>query len=79
MNPLLKHTLSELDKQNANHAYVIGTAFISLLEQAQDNPNINLNGGEKAYKSAKKKAKKVSRSFNKAKRAGKAYLDYLTK
>ena len=33
----------------------------------------------KAYKSAKKKAKKVSRSFNKAKRAGKAYLDYLTK
>lgn len=33
----------------------------------------------KAYKTAKKKAKKVSRSFNKAKRAGKAYLDYITK
>lgn len=33
----------------------------------------------KAYKTAKKKARKVSRSFNKAKRAGKAYLNYLTK
>ena len=33
----------------------------------------------KAYKSAKKKAKKVNRTFNKVKRAGKAYLDYLTK
>lgn len=33
----------------------------------------------KAYKTAKKRVKKVRRSFNKAKRAGKAYLDYLTK
>lgn len=33
----------------------------------------------KAYKSAKKKAKKVNRTFNKVKRAGKAYIDYLTK
>ena len=33
----------------------------------------------KAYKSAKKKAKKVNRTFNIVKRAGKAYLDYLTK
>ena len=33
----------------------------------------------KAYKSAQKKAKKVNRTFNKVKRAGKAYLDYLTK
>ena len=33
----------------------------------------------KVYKSAKKKAKKVNRTFNKVKRAGKAYLDYLTK
>ena len=32
-----------------------------------------------AYKSAKKKAKKVNRTFNKVNRAGKAYLDYLTK
>lgn len=33
----------------------------------------------KAYKTAKKRVKKVRRSFNKAKRAGKDYLDYLTK
>ena len=33
----------------------------------------------KEYKLAKKKAKKVNRTFNKVKRAGKAYLDYLTK
>ena len=33
----------------------------------------------KAYKSAQKKAKKVNRTFNKVKRVGKAYLDYLTK
>lgn len=33
----------------------------------------------KAYKTAKKRVKKVRRSFNKARRAGKAYLDYLTK
>ena len=32
-----------------------------------------------AYKTAKKKAKKVNRTFNKVNRAGKAYLDYLTK
>ena len=32
-----------------------------------------------AYKSAKKKANKVNRTFNKVNRAGKAYLDYLTK
>ena len=31
------------------------------------------------YKSAKKKVKKVNRTFNKVKRVGKAYLDYLTK
>lgn len=46
MNPLLRHTLSELDKPNANPAYVIGMAFISLLKQAKDKPNINLNGGD---------------------------------
>ena len=33
----------------------------------------------KAYKPAKKKTKKVNRTFNKVDRAGKAYLDYLTK
>ena len=33
----------------------------------------------KEYKLAKKKAKKVNRTFNKVNRAGKAYLDYLTK
>ena len=33
----------------------------------------------KAYKSVKKRVKKVNKSFNKVKRAGKAYLDYLTK
>lgn len=33
----------------------------------------------KAYKTAKKKVKKVNRSFNNAKRAGRAYLNYLTK
>ena len=33
----------------------------------------------KAYKSAKKKAKKVNRTLNAVKRAGKAYLNYLTK
>ena len=32
-----------------------------------------------AYKPAKKKAKKVNRTFNKVERTGKAYLDYLTK
>ena len=33
----------------------------------------------KVYKPAKKKANKVNRTFNKVNRAGKAYLDYLTK
>ena len=32
-----------------------------------------------SYKSAKKKDNKVNRTFNKVNRAGKAYLDYLTK
>ena len=34
---------------------------------------------KKAYKTSNKTAKKVNRTFNKVKRAGKAYLDYLTK
>lgn len=46
MNPLLKHTLDELNKPNAHTPYIIGMAFMSLLEQAKDNPNINLNGGD---------------------------------
>ena len=46
MNPLLKHTLDELNKPNAHTPYIIGMAFMSLLVQAKDNPNINLNGGD---------------------------------
>ena len=40
--------------------------------------NISKNAN-KAYNTAKKKARKVSKSFNQAKKAGKAYLNYLTK
>lgn len=46
MNPLLKHTLDELNKPNAHAPYIIGMAFMSLLVQAKDNPNINLNGDD---------------------------------
>ena len=53
-------------KKNVNKAY----------KSAKKEYNRVSRDASKAYKSAKKK---VSRSFNKAKRAGKAYLDYLTK
>lgn len=56
-------------KKNVNKAY----------KSAKKEYNRVSRDASKAYKSVKKKAKKVSRSFNKAKRAGKAYLDYLTK
>lgn len=56
-------------KKNVNKAY----------KSAKKEYNRVSRDASKVYKSAKKKAKKVSRSFNKAKRAGKAYLDYLTK
>lgn len=46
MNPLLRHTLDELNKPNAYPTYIIGMSFMSLLEQAKDNPNINLKGGD---------------------------------
>ena len=46
MNPLLRHTLDKLNKPNAYPTYIIGMSFMSLLEQAKDNPNINLNGGD---------------------------------
>ena len=46
MNPLLKHTLDKLNKINAYPAYIIGMSFISLLEQAKNNPNLNFNGSD---------------------------------
>ena len=55
--------------KNANKAY----------KSAKKGINSISRDANKAYKSAKKKAKKVNRTFNKVKRAGKAYLDYLTK
>lgn len=55
--------------KNANKAY----------KSAKKEFNSISRDASKAYKTAKKKARKVRRSFNKAKRAGKAYLDYLTK
>lgn len=55
--------------KNANKAY----------KSAKKEFNSISRDASKAYKTAKKKARKVSRSFNKAKRAGKAYLNYLTK
>ena len=55
--------------KNANKAYKSANKE---LDRISKNAN-------KAYKSAKKKAKKVNRTFNKFKRAGKAYLNYLTK
>ena len=55
--------------KNANKAY----------KSAKKEINSISRDANKAYKSAKKKAKKVNRTFNKVKRAGKAYLDYLTK
>ena len=55
--------------KNANKAY----------KSAKKEFNRISRDANKAYKSAKKKAKKVNRTFNKVKRAGKAYLDYLTK
>ena len=55
--------------KNANKAY----------KSAKKGINSISKNANKAYKSAKKKAKKVNRTFNKVKRAGKAYLDYLTK
>ena len=55
--------------KNANKAYKsVKKEFNSISKDAN-----------KAYKSAKKRVKKVNKSFNKVKRAGKAYLDYLTK
>ena len=61
----VKKKLNSASK-NANKAY----------KYAKKEYNRVSRDASKAYKSAKKK---VSRSFNKAKRAGKAYLDYLTK
>ena len=55
--------------KNANEAY----------KSAKKGINSISRDANKAYKSAKKKVKKVNRTFNKVKRAGKAYLDYLTK
>ena len=55
--------------KNANKAY----------KSAKKEINSISRDANTAYKSAKKKAKKVNRTFNKVKRAGKAYLDYLTK
>ena len=55
--------------KNANKAY----------KSAKKGINTISKNANKAYKSAKKKAKKVNRTFNIVKRAGKAYLDYLTK
>ena len=55
--------------KNANKAY----------KSAKKGINSISRDANKAYKSAKKKVKKVNRTFNKVKRAGKAYLDYLTK
>ena len=55
--------------KNANKAY----------KSAKKGINSISKNANKAYKSAQKKAKKVNRTFNKVKRAGKAYLDYLTK
>ena len=55
--------------KNANKAY----------KSAKKEINRISRDANKVYKQAKKKAKKVNRTFNKVKRAGKAYLDYLTK
>ena len=46
MNPLLKHTLEELNRPNADPVWIIGEAFMSLLKQASDNPKLNLCGGD---------------------------------
>ena len=46
MNPLLKHTLEELSSHNSDPAFVIGEAFTSLLKQANENPRLNLCGGD---------------------------------
>ena len=46
MNPLLKHTLDELSNHNSDPAFVIGEAFTSLLKQANENPKLNLCGGD---------------------------------
>jgi len=46
MNPLLKHTLEELSNHNSDPAFVIGEAFTSLLKQANENPRLNLCGGD---------------------------------
>ena len=55
--------------KNANKAY----------KSAKKGINTISRDANKAYKLAKKKAKKVNRTFNTVRRAGKAYLDYLTK
>lgn len=46
MNPLLKHTLEELNKPNADPVWIIGEAFMSLLKQANENSRLNLCGGD---------------------------------
>ena len=48
-------------------------------KSAKKGINTISKNANKAYKSAKKKVKKVHRTFNTARRVGKAYLDYLTK
>ena len=73
--------------KNANKAYKSAKKGINSISRdankayksAKKGINSISRDANKAYKLAKKKAKKVNRTFNKVKRAGKAYLDYLTK
>lgn len=69
--PYTSSAKKQLDRASKN----AGKAYNS----AKKEFNRVSKNANKAYKTAKKRVKKVRRSFNKAKRAGKAYLDYLTK
>ena len=69
--PYISSAKKELNRASKN----AGKAYNS----AKKEFNRVSKNANKAYKTAKKKARKVSKSFNQAKRAGKAYLNYLTK
>ena len=67
-----EYKIGKAGKKLANDA----KPYVSSAKKELKNISKNAN---KAYKSAKKTAKKASSSLNKAKKAGKAYLNYLTK
>ena len=66
-------------KSNAEYKLTNDVKSSGAYKSAKKGINSIPKNVNKEYKSAKKKDNKVNRTFNKVNRAGKAYLDYLTK